>query len=95
MPGRRGHRHGRRSPARHHGQLLRLASLTPPMVLVSLDDHSQLLAHVRRTRRFGLNILGVHQAALTTAFTRSGPDKSDGIAWSASEALPRLPSSVA
>jgi flavin reductase (DIM6/NTAB) family NADH-FMN oxidoreductase RutF len=59
-------------------------SLTPPMVLVSLDNRSQLLAVIRRTGRFGLNILGVHQADLATAFARTGPDKFDGIAWSAS-----------
>lgn len=49
-------------------------SLTPPMVLVSLDNRSQLLALVRRTGRFGLNILGVDQAELATAFARSRPD---------------------
>src|SRR3546814_13770434 len=48
----------------------------PPKVLVSLDNRSQLLVLVRRTGRFGLNILGVvHQAALATAFARSDPDK--------------------
>lgn len=36
-------------------------SLTPPMVLVSLDNQSQLLAIIRRTGRFGLNVLGSHQ----------------------------------
>ncbi|MFD8220275.1 flavin reductase family protein [Streptomyces sp. NPDC059697] len=66
-------------------------SLTPPMVLVSLDERSQLLAIIRRTGRFGLNILGTHQAGLATAFARSGPDKFAGIAWSPSEELPRLP----
>ncbi|WP_306943054.1 flavin reductase family protein [Streptomyces phaeochromogenes] len=53
-------------------------SLTPPMVLVSLDNRSQLLAVIRRTGRFGLNILGVHQADLATAFARTGPDSSTG-----------------
>ncbi|MGW3690747.1 flavin reductase family protein [Streptomyces sp. NPDC005125] len=70
-------------------------SLTPPMVLVSLDERSQLLAIIRRTGRFGLNILGTHQAEIATAFARSGPDKFKGIAWSPSEELPRLPGSAA
>ncbi|MGY0063628.1 flavin reductase family protein [Streptomyces sp. LZ34] len=70
-------------------------SLTPPMVLVSLDNRSDLLALIRRTGRFGLNILGTHQAGLATAFARSGPHKFDGVTWSPSQELPRLPGSAA
>ncbi|MFE2940303.1 flavin reductase family protein [Streptomyces sp. NPDC059255] len=70
-------------------------SLAPPMVLVSLDDRSQQLAIIRRTGRFGLNILSTRQAALAAAFARSGPDKFEGVAWSPSEGLPRLPDSAA
>ncbi|MGX1675375.1 flavin reductase family protein [Streptomyces sp. NPDC055400] len=70
-------------------------SLTPPMVLVSLANESQLLAITRRTGRFGLNVLGTHQAQLATAFARSGTDKFDGVPWTASEELPRLPGSAA
>jgi flavin reductase (DIM6/NTAB) family NADH-FMN oxidoreductase RutF len=32
-------------------------SMSPPMVLVCLDESSDLLAAVRRTDRFGLNVL--------------------------------------
>ncbi|MFD8799657.1 flavin reductase family protein [Streptomyces atroolivaceus] len=70
-------------------------SLTPPMVLVSLDERSHLLAVIRRSGRFGLNVLGAHQADLASVFARSGPDKFDGIDWSPSEELPRLPDSAA
>ncbi|MGW0928950.1 flavin reductase family protein [Streptomyces sp. NPDC002644] len=70
-------------------------SLTPPMVLVSLDNRSQLLAIIRRTGRFGLNILGADQAGLAAAFARSGRDKFDDVTWSPSENLPRLPDSAA
>ncbi|MEU1520297.1 flavin reductase family protein [Streptomyces sp. NPDC005811] len=70
-------------------------SLTPPMVLVSLDNRSQLLAIIRRTRRFGLNILGSHQAGLAAAFATSGRDKFDDVIWSPSTNLPRLPGSAA
>jgi flavin reductase (DIM6/NTAB) family NADH-FMN oxidoreductase RutF len=70
-------------------------SLTPPMVLVSLDNRSQLLTLIRRAGRFGLNVLGAQQAQLAASFARSGPDKFDGVAWSASEGLPRLPGSAA
>ncbi|MEV7864401.1 flavin reductase family protein [Streptomyces hirsutus] len=70
-------------------------SLAPPMVLVSLDNRSHLLAIIRRTGRFGLNVLTSHQFDLATAFARSGEDKFEGIPWSPSEDLPRLPGSVA
>ncbi|MFD3736356.1 flavin reductase family protein [Streptomyces sp. NPDC058632] len=70
-------------------------SLTPPMVLVSLDERSHLLAVIRRSGRFGLNVLGAHQADLASVFARSGPDKFDGIDWSPSEELPRLPDAAA
>lgn len=70
-------------------------SLTPPMVLVSLDNRSQLLAIIRRTGRFGINILGIHQAGLAAAFARPGADKFDDVIWSPSADLPRLPGSAA
>ncbi|MEU1276208.1 flavin reductase family protein [Streptomyces sp. NPDC005799] len=70
-------------------------SLTPPMVLVSLDNGSHLLAIIRRTGRLGLNILGTHQAGLAAVFARSGQDKFDDVIWSPSANLPRLPGSAA
>ncbi|CAM5633506.1 Flavin reductase family protein OS=Streptomyces rochei OX=1928 GN=G3I25_12220 PE=4 SV=1 [Streptomyces rochei] len=70
-------------------------SLTPPMVLVSLDERSRLLAIVRRSGRFGVNVLGAHQADLASVFARSAPDKFDGIDWAPSGELPRLPGAAA
>ncbi|GAA4898452.1 flavin reductase (DIM6/NTAB) family NADH-FMN oxidoreductase RutF [Streptomonospora salina] len=58
-------------------------SLTLPTVPASMDNPSRLLGHARRTGRFGLNILGVHQVVLATAFACSGLEKFDGIACSA------------
>ncbi|GGV87203.1 hypothetical protein GCM10010294_68800 [Streptomyces griseoloalbus] len=48
-------------------------SLAPPMALVSLDERSRLLAIIRRSGRFGLNVLGAHQADPASLFARSGP----------------------
>ncbi|MDX3458195.1 flavin reductase family protein [Streptomyces sp. ME02-8801-2C] len=70
-------------------------SLTPPMVLVSLDKRSQLLAIVRRIGLFGLNVLGAHQVNLATAFARTSTEKFRGVHWFPSEGLPRLPGSAA
>ncbi|MFF2313023.1 flavin reductase family protein [Streptomyces albidoflavus] len=70
-------------------------SLTPPMVLVSLDQRSHLLAVIRRSGRFGVNVLGARQADLASGFARPGLGKFDGIDWSPSEELPRLPDAAA
>jgi flavin reductase (DIM6/NTAB) family NADH-FMN oxidoreductase RutF len=65
-------------------------SLTPPMVLVSLDLGSDLLRHIRGSRTFGLNVLHAGQAALATAFARKGDGKFDGVSWALQDGVPRL-----
>jgi len=65
-------------------------SLDPPLVLVSLDRGSTLLHAIRRSRRFGLNVLGVGHEELALRFARKGDDKFDGVAWHPSAQLPRL-----
>jgi flavin reductase (DIM6/NTAB) family NADH-FMN oxidoreductase RutF len=65
-------------------------SLDPPMVLVSLQSDSDLLAIIRRTRRFGLNVLAHGQSAIAAVFARRGVDRFDGLAWALSCGLPRL-----
>ncbi|MFG2732970.1 flavin reductase family protein [Streptomyces canus] len=57
-------------------------SLAPPMVVVSLDERSPLLAVVHRTGRFGLNVLAPTRPDSPRAFSVSGPDKFDTVAWS-------------
>src|SRR3954452_2969725 len=67
-------------------------SMTPPMVLVSLDRGSDLLALVRESGRFGVNVLGATQSALALAFARkAGPGKFSGVRWDVDHGLPRLP----
>ncbi len=65
-------------------------SMGPPMILVSLDRGSDLLAIVRRTGRFGVNVLAHDQADLALRFARKGADKFDGVYWSDSAGLPRI-----
>ena len=65
-------------------------SMTPPMVLVSLDRGSDLLAVVTATRTLGLNVLAGGQHALALNFARKGPDKFAGVEWSLHHGLPRL-----
>lgn len=47
-------------------------SMEPPMVLVALDRKSDLLALVRGSGLFGVNVLGSEQSALATRFARKG-----------------------
>ncbi|MFI5887110.1 flavin reductase family protein [Streptomyces sp. NPDC051554] len=66
-------------------------SMSPPMVLVSLDRNSQLLEIVRNTGRFGVNVLSSDQGEFGNVFARKGRDKFAGIGWSADHGVPRLP----
>jgi len=65
-------------------------SMTPPMVLVSLDRGSDLLAIIRETGTFGVNVLAHQQADVALQFARKGADKFDGVDWTADAGLPRL-----
>jgi flavin reductase (DIM6/NTAB) family NADH-FMN oxidoreductase RutF len=65
-------------------------SLDPPLVLVSLSCASNLLAMIRTTGRFGINVLEHGQQALATCFARKGDDEFAGVAWSMDHGLPRI-----
>jgi flavin reductase (DIM6/NTAB) family NADH-FMN oxidoreductase RutF len=65
-------------------------SLSPPMVSVALDRRSTLLAKVRASRRFGVNILGQRQDDLAVTFARHGADRFSAADWRIDHGLPRL-----
>ncbi|MEW2165635.1 flavin reductase family protein [Streptomyces sp. NPDC007084] len=65
-------------------------SMEPPMVLIALDRESNLLRVLRRSGRFGLNVLGVQQTACANAFARKGDDKFTGIDWIEDSGVPRI-----
>lgn len=65
-------------------------SLDPPMVLVSLDERSSLLAMLRTTKKFGLNVLSTEQHGLARSFAKKSDDKFAGVDWSLERELPRL-----
>jgi flavin reductase (DIM6/NTAB) family NADH-FMN oxidoreductase RutF len=57
-------------------------SMHPPMVLVSLDRTSELLAVVRSSGAFGLNVLGRDQSGLARVFAgKGGAEKFAGVPW--------------
>jgi flavin reductase (DIM6/NTAB) family NADH-FMN oxidoreductase RutF len=65
-------------------------SMSPPMVLVSLDLRSDLLRELGEGVRFGVNVLGSDQVGLAGVFARKGPDKFAGVGWTLDEEAPRL-----
>lgn len=79
-------------PRPHGTTVSAFASLStaPPSLLVSLDLGSDLLALIRNTGRFGVNVLGADQAELALAFARKGSEKFSGVEWSLARELPRL-----
>lgn len=69
-------------------------SLDPPMVLVSLDRSSDLLATIREVGEFGVNVLSSQQAATAVRFARKGGTaKFVGVLWQPESGVPRLPGS--
>jgi flavin reductase (DIM6/NTAB) family NADH-FMN oxidoreductase RutF len=71
-------------------------SLDPPMMLACLDRGSRTLTSVREQGRFGVNALAAGQEELARRFAGKNPvaDKWDGVEWSESEELPRLPDAL-
>src|ERR1700733_15510868 len=65
-------------------------SLRPPMVVVALDRSSDLLAKVRLTRRFGINVLAMSQDQLAGQFAGKDGERFAGVTWSLVDGLPRL-----
>ncbi|MFC9555881.1 flavin reductase family protein [Rhodococcus sp. NPDC056960] len=70
-------------------------SMSPAMITVALDNGSALLAIVRETGGFGVNVLstGQHEAAVRFASRRD--DRFAGTAWELVDGLPFLTGSSA
>jgi flavin reductase (DIM6/NTAB) family NADH-FMN oxidoreductase RutF len=83
--------------ARPHGTTVSAfcsLSLTPPMVLVALDEGSALLRVLRRTSRLGLNVLSHSQDAIAGKFATKGNDKFDAVGWESRSGVPYIPGSA-
>ena len=65
-------------------------SLDPPMVLVSLNNNSELLAVIAKSGRFALNVLASDQSTLGANFGRKGIDRFQSVDWESSAGVPRL-----
>ncbi len=79
--------------ARPHGTTVSAfmsLSLTPPMVLIALDEASDLLAVLRETRRFGINLLSHAQGDVARKFATKGEDKFAGVPWESRTGAPHV-----
>ena len=66
-------------------------SLNPPMVLVALDEKSDLLGVLRGgVDRFGINILSHAQDDVAMKFAAKGDDKFDGVNWEPRAGAPHV-----
>jgi flavin reductase (DIM6/NTAB) family NADH-FMN oxidoreductase RutF len=70
-------------------------SLEPAMVSVALDNASAMLAIVRRTGQFGVNILAVDQHECVSRFAGPRDKRFLGFNWELSNGAPRLPGTSA
>jgi flavin reductase (DIM6/NTAB) family NADH-FMN oxidoreductase RutF len=65
-------------------------SLRPPMVVVALDQSSDLRQGIEAGTPVGINVLGSDHSALALQFARKGFSKFDGVAWTLDHGLPRI-----
>lgn len=67
-------------------------SMDPPMVLVSLHSRSELLARIRESAVFGINVLASHQSDVAAKFAgKGGSGKFTDVAWELDNGIPRFP----
>lgn len=65
-------------------------SLEPPMIMVALDRGSALLAMLKRSKRFGVNVLSHKHAGIAARFADHARDRFGGLDWNIDCGLPRI-----
>lgn len=70
-------------------------SLDPPLLLVALDRSSDLLKLLRKTRRFGVNLLSADQEEVGINCAKKGADKFKAVSWTDEHGLPRIEGAAA
>jgi flavin reductase (DIM6/NTAB) family NADH-FMN oxidoreductase RutF len=65
-------------------------SIDPTMVLISLQKSSSLRDVLRRTERFGLNVLSGAQVGMGAQFAQRGIDRWAGVTWDLVKEVPRI-----
>jgi flavin reductase (DIM6/NTAB) family NADH-FMN oxidoreductase RutF len=70
-------------------------SVDPPLMLVALDRSSELLKLLRKTRRFGVNLLSADQQEVGLTCAKKGADKLKAVSWDDDDGLPRIKNAAA
>ena len=70
-------------------------SVDPPLMLVALDRNSDLLDLLRKTRRFGVNLLSADQQEVGLTCAKKGVDKLKAVSWDDEDGLPRIKGAAA
>lgn len=70
-------------------------SMSPPMVLVSLDAGSSLLGMIERSGSFGVNVLAADQAELALRFANKKPGRFTNTEWREEKGSAHLPGAAA
>ena len=70
-------------------------SADPPMMLVALDRKSELLKMLRKTKRFGVNLLSGDQQEVGLICAKKGEDKLKAVTWDDDNGLPRIKNAAA
>lgn len=65
-------------------------SMDPPMLLVSLDNSSNLLTKLAVGSRVGVNVLAAHQDQVALRFAGKGDDKFLDVPWELEDGAPAL-----
>jgi flavin reductase (DIM6/NTAB) family NADH-FMN oxidoreductase RutF len=65
-------------------------SMDPPMMVVSLDNTSNLLAKIEVGSRIGVNVLAAHQDQIAVRFAGKGDDKFLDVPWQLEDGAPAL-----
>lgn len=60
-------------------------SLSPPMVLICVDNKANVIEHFRAASSFAINILEAQQQALSNRFAGRGHDRFEGVDWKPGE----------
>src|SRR5438874_12772186 len=71
-------------------------SLSPPLVLVCIDRQTAMLDYFAVGKHFAINVLHEEHKDLSTAFSRRGCDRFEGVEWRGGETgVPLLPDMLA
>lgn len=65
-------------------------SASPPLVLVALDQRSNVLRKLRAASRFGISVLSEGQEEIAKHCATKDPNKFDGVPWNGRDGAPKI-----